>query len=475
MRPKSCASLVGGMVTAIVLGLAPPALGGIPPVRAVDPSHVEVITGHSVRANSAVNYSNTLAPLFAPPVSPADVNLAGDDIVLSNVGTACSVQDMLDETLFGIRYGANCPSTCDLYVLFFDDVNPGSTSPPVFDNFIGGFYLNDAATTAGADVFYNVTGLVGMGIGFPIPDNNLGVIVIVSQPGSMGTPVLPVADASVLAAGSTPNAASGSGPDIGSSTSTIWCDTSGNMDIEANEAYSWASPNLGNLYLRLTLVRPCPACTNAPVAFPYLVVGNANGTPWSWRIESPSGEFVAIEEPSAPGTLVSTLAVTQSFATSINFGAIGIGCVNNQITATATPLLGGNALLTIWATAVNPIDLYVGAANTAPGCLVTSLPACSFNPTIRSVVLSGTDCNGNDQDDGIDIAAGLSADANSDGIPDECQCPSDFDHSGYVDIDDFSSFVAAFEAGTDNADFDQSGFVDTDDYDEFVRAFESGC
>ncbi|MCC6426126.1 MAG: EF-hand domain-containing protein [Phycisphaerales bacterium] len=54
-------------------------------------------------------------------------------------------------------------------------------------------------------------------------------------------------------------------------------------------------------------------------------------------------------------------------------------------------------------------------------------------------------------------------------------CPSDFDGSGFVDLEDFTAFVAAFEAGTDNADFDDSGFVDLDDYVAFVLAFESGC
>ncbi|HLO39857.1 MAG TPA: VCBS repeat-containing protein [Phycisphaerales bacterium] len=55
------------------------------------------------------------------------------------------------------------------------------------------------------------------------------------------------------------------------------------------------------------------------------------------------------------------------------------------------------------------------------------------------------------------------------------ECPSDFDGSGFVDTDDFTAFVVAFEAGGDAADFDSTGFVDTDDFDAFVRAFESGC
>jgi hypothetical protein len=54
-------------------------------------------------------------------------------------------------------------------------------------------------------------------------------------------------------------------------------------------------------------------------------------------------------------------------------------------------------------------------------------------------------------------------------------CPADFDGSGFVDTDDFTAFVLAFEAGTDDADFDGTGFVDTDDFTAFVLAFESGC
>ncbi|HLO40876.1 MAG TPA: GC-type dockerin domain-anchored protein [Phycisphaerales bacterium] len=54
-------------------------------------------------------------------------------------------------------------------------------------------------------------------------------------------------------------------------------------------------------------------------------------------------------------------------------------------------------------------------------------------------------------------------------------CPSDFDHSGFVDGDDFSAFIISFDAGDAAADFDQSGFVDTEDFTAFITAFESGC
>ncbi|MCG3121720.1 MAG: hypothetical protein GIKADHBN_00090 [Phycisphaerales bacterium] len=53
--------------------------------------------------------------------------------------------------------------------------------------------------------------------------------------------------------------------------------------------------------------------------------------------------------------------------------------------------------------------------------------------------------------------------------------PSDYDHSGFVDTDDFTAFVIDFELGIDAADFDGTGFVDTDDFTAFVLAFEAGC
>lgn len=55
------------------------------------------------------------------------------------------------------------------------------------------------------------------------------------------------------------------------------------------------------------------------------------------------------------------------------------------------------------------------------------------------------------------------------------RCPADFDHSGFVDTDDFDTFIASFISGDPSADFDGTGFVDTDDFDAFVRAFEGGC
>ncbi len=55
------------------------------------------------------------------------------------------------------------------------------------------------------------------------------------------------------------------------------------------------------------------------------------------------------------------------------------------------------------------------------------------------------------------------------------RCNADFDGSGFVDTDDFTTFVTAFELGSSEADVDLSGFVDTDDFTMFVMSFSEGC
>jgi aminopeptidase N len=57
----------------------------------------------------------------------------------------------------------------------------------------------------------------------------------------------------------------------------------------------------------------------------------------------------------------------------------------------------------------------------------------------------------------------------------DSSCPSDFDGSGFVDIEDYSAFVTAFELGEETADYDGSGFVDIEDFSAFVVDFEAGC
>lgn len=57
----------------------------------------------------------------------------------------------------------------------------------------------------------------------------------------------------------------------------------------------------------------------------------------------------------------------------------------------------------------------------------------------------------------------------------EVNCLADFDGSGFVDIEDYSAFIAAFEEGDISADVDGSGFVDLEDFNFYVPLFEAGC
>ena len=56
------------------------------------------------------------------------------------------------------------------------------------------------------------------------------------------------------------------------------------------------------------------------------------------------------------------------------------------------------------------------------------------------------DCNHNGVADASDIAAGVSADLNGDGVPDECGCSGDFDGNSAVDAADLASLLTRWGA-----------------------------
>ena len=73
----------------------------------------------------------------------------------------------------------------------------------------------------------------------------------------------------------------------------------------------------------------------------------------------------------------------------------------------------------------------------------------------------GVDCNSNAVADGCDIFLGTSEDMNENGIPDECECPADFDGDGDVDTADLLFLLGAW--GTPDGDVDFDGDTDTSD------------
>jgi len=54
-------------------------------------------------------------------------------------------------------------------------------------------------------------------------------------------------------------------------------------------------------------------------------------------------------------------------------------------------------------------------------------------------------------------------------------CFADFDCNGFVNGDDFDTFVVLFEAGNPDSDVDGNGFPNGDDFDAFAAAFIAGC
>jgi hypothetical protein len=106
-----------------------------------------------------------------------------------------------------------------------------------------------------------------------------------------------------------------------------------------------------------------------------------------------------------------------------------------------------------------------------------TIPPCTFNPTIRPVTLSGSDCNHN----GVDDAIGASHDFNHDGVPDECQCGSaDFNHDGDLGTDsDIAAFFACLGgsccATCGSVDFNGDGDLGNDtDIEAFFRVIGGG-
>jgi glucose/arabinose dehydrogenase len=87
------------------------------------------------------------------------------------------------------------------------------------------------------------------------------------------------------------------------------------------------------------------------------------------------------------------------------------------------------------------------------------------------------DCNGNGRGDRGDIAAGVSRDRNSDGIPDECQpppCFADFNQDGGVDGSDVEAFFVVWATGSDLADTNLDGGVDGADVETFFTQWQAG-
>lgn len=89
------------------------------------------------------------------------------------------------------------------------------------------------------------------------------------------------------------------------------------------------------------------------------------------------------------------------------------------------------------------------------------------------------DCDTNGADDLDEIASHpWWDDFPENGRLDRCEwggCPSDVNHDGFVNGDDYDLFSDWFDTGNGNADYNYDGFVNANDYDEFANDYETGC
>ena len=186
---------------------------------------------------------------------------------------------------------------------------------------------------------------------------------------------------------------------------------------------------------------PCPPCPPCPPAGPtyrssYLILGDPNNVPWSWRLSDP---LFCAEDLCVPGVSLgddldsdgcsgTPADVARRFADSINQYSAVNGCFF-RLFALVEPLYSLpnpcpiGAILHIDHQSATAPALRVGSCGD-PNCpVVFCLPACGcpFNPTIYKIEWSGQDCNGNGRDDILDVLLGSSVDVNANGVPDECE------------------------------------------------------
>jgi hypothetical protein len=88
-------------------------------------------------------------------------------------------------------------------------------------------------------------------------------------------------------------------------------------------------------------------------------------------------------------------------------------------------------------------------------------------------LLALLDCDGNGVDDKLDIARGDLHDANSNMVPDECECLADWNSDGIVNVPDIFAFLSDWFAG--NADVNGDGLTTVPDIFAFLSLWFAGC
>jgi len=105
----------------------------------------------------------------------------------------------------------------------------------------------------------------------------------------------------------------------------------------------------------------------------------------------------------------------------------------------------------------------------------SNIPSDQILRIVESELMT-TDCNRNCVDDLEDISVGNSTDFNENGIPDSCECFSDFDDNGQVDVHDFLLLISTWEYISTpedplETDLNNDGIVDIHDLLVLISQF----
>jgi|GEM_PF-1123695 len=192
-----------------------------------------------------------------------------------------------------------------------------------------------------------------------------------------------------------------------------------------------------NLLLRVSdgcpvIPSPCAGATGSSSPQTFLINGPPSGTDWWWSL---SNSPVAASYVHVPGVSddyngdgsFDVKDVIDAFKDSIN----AFAAANNWLGVSAKRApIGTNEYLSVSSTC--SLSLFVSDTGVISDfCEVVPFGTCSFNPQIELIPLPGFDCNENGIDDELDLASGLSQDANANGILDECE-PSAWSNEGFA-------------------------------------------
>ena len=211
--------------------------------------------------------------------------------------------------------------------------------------------------------------------------------------------------------------------------------------------------NPANTPVKLVYYGPVQLETGAPVAGAVMIEAQNPSDPCGWT-----------DMTSMFGTIV--LNSTGSNADSRTIGLRGTGA--------GMPYSG------LYRVTINSVVSGGGVAN-QPAYLLH--PSVNFGPVATPcpaevyVFRIWPDCNANQMEDGWELSQipPISADINSNGIPDGCEilggetCRCDWNDSDIVSVQDIFDFLASYFAG--NGDFNQNGTTSTQDIFDFLTCY----